>query len=37
MLCWTFPREDISRKEITNQLAFVLKAMRCRDLARRRH
>ncbi|MFA0504385.1 5-methyltetrahydropteroyltriglutamate--homocysteine S-methyltransferase [Vibrio sp. 10N.222.54.B12] len=25
ILCWTFPREDISRKEITNQLAFALR------------
>ncbi|MCG9679844.1 5-methyltetrahydropteroyltriglutamate--homocysteine S-methyltransferase [Vibrio sp. Isolate24] len=25
ILCWTFPREDISRKEITNQLALALR------------
>ena len=25
ILCWTFPREDISRKDITNQLAFALR------------
>ncbi len=25
ILCWTFPREDISRKEIANQLAFALR------------
>ncbi|MDE1230786.1 5-methyltetrahydropteroyltriglutamate--homocysteine S-methyltransferase [Vibrio aestuarianus] len=25
ILCWTFPREDISRKEITQQLAFALR------------
>ncbi|GEM81805.1 5-methyltetrahydropteroyltriglutamate--homocysteine methyltransferase [Vibrio superstes NBRC 103154] len=24
ILCWTFPREDISREAITNQLAFAL-------------
>ncbi|CAM4077484.1 5-methyltetrahydropteroyltriglutamate--homocysteine S-methyltransferase [Vibrio neonatus] len=24
ILCWTFPREDISRETITNQLAFAL-------------
>ncbi|ROV59315.1 5-methyltetrahydropteroyltriglutamate--homocysteine S-methyltransferase [Vibrio ponticus] len=25
ILCWTFPREDISRKEIANQLALALR------------
>ncbi|MBN3492755.1 5-methyltetrahydropteroyltriglutamate--homocysteine S-methyltransferase [Vibrio neptunius] len=25
ILCWTFPREDICRKEITNQLALALR------------
>ncbi len=25
ILCWTFPREDISRKDITQQLAFALR------------
>ncbi|MCW8334344.1 5-methyltetrahydropteroyltriglutamate--homocysteine S-methyltransferase [Vibrio paucivorans] len=25
ILCWTFPREDISRKEIAQQLAFALR------------
>ncbi|MDN3610306.1 5-methyltetrahydropteroyltriglutamate--homocysteine S-methyltransferase [Vibrio ostreicida] len=25
ILCWTFPREDISRKDITNQLALALR------------
>ncbi|PMH46624.1 5-methyltetrahydropteroyltriglutamate--homocysteine S-methyltransferase [Vibrio sp. 10N.286.49.B3] len=25
ILCWTFPREDVSRKEIANQLAFALR------------
>ncbi len=25
ILCWTFPREDITRKEITNQLALALR------------
>lgn len=25
ILCWTFPREDITRKQIAQQLAFALR------------
>ncbi len=32
ILCWTFPREDISRKEITNQLSVCITRWGAYDL-----